>query len=98
MSFDRETLEIRRDGKLITLTGKELALLELLMCTPGKVFSRTAILENVWGYSSDPLTNVVDVYISRLRSKIDADSDTPLIKTVRGFGYKFEDPAVEGCG
>ena len=66
-------------------------LLELLMSAPGKVFSRTAILENVWGYSSDPLTNVVDVHISRLRSKIDSGFPTSLIKTVRGFGYKLEE-------
>ncbi len=93
LTFDRETLQIHRDGRLISLTAKELALLELLMSAPGKVFSRSSILENVWGYSSDPLTNVVDVHISRLRSKIDGDSQTPLIKTIRGFGYKLEETA-----
>ena len=91
LSFDRDTLQVRREGKVIELTAKELALLELLMSAPGKVFSRTAILENVWGYSSDPLTNVVDVHISRLRSKIDSGFPTSLIKTVRGFGYKLEE-------
>ena len=91
LTFDRDTLQVRREGKTIELTAKELALLELLMSAPGKVFSRTAILENVWGYSSDPLTNVVDVHISRLRSKIDSGFPTSLIKTVRGFGYKLEE-------
>ena len=91
LTFDRDTLQVRREGKVIELTAKELALLELLMSAPGKVFSRTAILENVWGYSSDPLTNVVDVHISRLRGKIDSGFPTSLIKTVRGFGYKLEE-------
>lgn len=91
LTFDRDTLQVRREGKTIELTAKELALLELLMSAPGKVFSRTAILENVWGYSSDPLTNVVDVHISRLRSKIDSGFPTSIIKTVRGFGYKLEE-------
>ena len=98
LTFDRETLQIHRDGKSISLTAKEIALLELLMSAPGKVFSRTAILASVWGYSSDPLTNVVDVHISRLRHKIDTDFATPLIKTVRGFGYKIDDTASEQAG
>ena len=63
----------------------------MMMSAPGKVFSRTAILENVWGYASEPPTNVVDVYISRLRGKVDVDFAKPLIKTVRGFGYKIDE-------
>ena len=98
LAFERETLQVSRDGKLISLTAKELALLELLMSTPGKVFSRTSILENVWGFSSDPLTNVVDVYISRLRAKVDVGFPTALIKTVRGFGYKIDDTGPEQAG
>ena len=70
-SLDRELLEVRRGGDTIKLTAKELAILELLMGAPGRVFSRTRILNQVWGYSEDPLTNVVDVYIARLRRKID---------------------------
>jgi DNA-binding response OmpR family regulator len=88
--FDRETLTVRRGDRVIELTAKELALLELLMNSPGKVFSRERILNRVWGYAEDPLTNVVDVYIRRLRSKIDEGSDTTLIKTLRGIGYKLD--------
>lgn len=90
LTFDRETLEVRRGERTIELTAKELALLELMMSSPGRVLSRTRILETIWGYSSDPLTNVVDVYIRRLRLKVDQGHDTPLIKTVRGIGYKLE--------
>ena len=57
---------------------------------PGNVLSRTLILEQVWGYSADPLNNVVDVYIRQLRRKIDDDYDLKLLKTVRGFGYKLD--------
>lgn len=87
--FDRDTLEVHRAGRPVPLTAKELALLELLMSGPGKVFSRSRILSNVWGYDSDPLTNVVDVYIRRLRVKIETDPLGPGIETVRGFGYRL---------
>lgn len=85
-----ETHEVRRGESLIDLTPKEFALLECFMRMPGKVLSRTRILEQVWGYSADPLTNVVDVYIRQLRRKIDDDYDLKLLKTVRGFGYKLD--------
>ncbi len=85
-----ETHEVRRGEALIELTPKEFALLECFMRMPGKVLSRTRILEQVWGYSADPLTNVVDVYIRQLRRKIDDDHDLKLFKTVRGFGYKMD--------
>jgi two-component system OmpR family response regulator len=85
-----ETHEVRRGGVLIELTPKEFALLECFMRMPGKMLSRTRILEQVWGYSADPLTNVVDVYIRQLRRKIDDDHDLKLLKTVRGFGYKMD--------
>jgi DNA-binding response OmpR family regulator len=91
--FDRETLTVRRGAHPIELTAKELALLELLMSAPGKVFSRERILNRVWGYAEDPLTNVVDVYIRRLRSKIDDGHTLPLIKTLRGIGYKLDPSA-----
>lgn len=90
LTFNRETLEVRLGERLVELTAKELALLELLMSAPGKVFSRARILNAVWGMSADPLTNVVDVYVRRLRSKIGAGEDSTLIKTVRGFGYKID--------
>jgi two-component system OmpR family response regulator len=85
-----ETHEVRRGETLIDLTPKEFSLLECFMRMPGKVLSRTRILEQVWGYSADPLTNVVDVYIRQLRRKIDDDYDLKLLKTVRGFGYKLD--------
>ena len=85
-----ETHEVRRGETLIDLTPKEFSLLECFMRMPGKVLSRTRILEQVWGYSADPLTNVVDVYIRQLRRKIDDDFDLKLLKTVRGFGYKLD--------
>jgi DNA-binding response OmpR family regulator len=90
--FDRESLIVQRGGQTIVLTAKELAVLELFMSMPGKVLSRERILNTVWGYAEDPLTNVVDVYISRLRSKIDRAGAPTLIKTLRGIGYKLEPP------
>lgn len=90
--FNRETFTVQRGGRLIELTAKELALLELLMNAPGKVFSRERILNSVWGYAEDPLTNVVDVYIRRLRSKLDQGNTSTLIKTLRGISYKLDKP------
>jgi DNA-binding response OmpR family regulator len=88
--LDRETMEVRKAGRVIDLTAKEFQLLEFLMSAPGKVMSRTRILNKVWGYDSDPLTNVVDVYIRRIRAKLECDPETGLIRTVRGYGYKIE--------
>ena len=88
--LDRDTMRVTRADRPLTLTARELALLELLMSAPGRLFSRERILANVWGTNEDPLTNVVDVYIRRLRSKIDDGSEQPLIHTVRGLGYRLE--------
>jgi DNA-binding response OmpR family regulator len=88
--FDRERMQASRAGRALQLTAKELALLELMMSAPGRLFSRERILANVWGASEDPLTNVVDVYIRRLRAKIDEGHARPLIHTVRGLGYRLE--------
>ncbi|AYM97108.1 DNA-binding response regulator [Acidovorax sp. 1608163] len=88
--LDRESMKATRAGQALTLTARELALLELLMSAPGRLFSRERILASVWGHSEDPLTNVVDVYIRRLRSKIDDGHATALIHTVRGLGYRME--------
>ena len=90
LALDRELIEVRRGGEPIKLTAKELTILELLMSAPGRVFSRTRILNQVWGYSEDPLTNVVDVYIARLRRKIDTPGRAPLLETVRGHGYRLK--------
>lgn len=89
VAFDRAALRVERAGRPVELTAKELALLEFLMSQAGRVVSRARILSNVWGVSEDPLTNVVDVFIRRLRVKLD-DPDARLIATVRGYGYRFE--------
>lgn len=89
--FDREKMQVSRAGAVLALTAKELALLELLMSAPGRLFSRERILSNVWGTHEDPLTNVVDVYIGRLRAKIDTAHRVSLIQTMRGLGYKIQD-------
>lgn len=88
--LDRETMRVTRGGEPISLTARELALLELLMSSPGRLFSRERILANVWGTHEDPLTNVVDVFISRLRAKIDGGRNVPLIHTTRGLGYRLD--------
>ncbi len=89
LKLNFETKEVHRDTTNISLTPKEFALLAYLMNNAGKVVSRTKILENVWGYNTDPLTNVVEVCIRGLRRKVDEEFPTPLIQTVRGFGYKI---------
>jgi DNA-binding response OmpR family regulator len=88
--LDRNTMRVSRNGVPIMLTAKELALLELLMSAPGRMFSRERILSNVWGVSEDPLTNVVDVFIRRVRNKIDLGDGSSLIQTVRGLGYRLD--------
>ena len=90
--LDRESMRATRAGEALNLTARELALLELLMTAPGRLFSRERILSSVWGLNEDPLTNVVDVYIRRLRSKIDEGRPAPLIQTMRGLGYRLEAP------
>ncbi len=88
--LNTETHEVWRGDTRIELTPKEFSMLECFMRMPGRVLSRTRILERVWGYDADPLTNVVDVYIRQLRRKIDDEHELKLFKTVRGFGYKLE--------
>ena len=87
--FDRKSLRFYADGTEIKLTAKELAIIELLMSNPGTLFSRERILNNVWGLNMDPLTNVVDVYIGKLRKKVACGSDSSMIETVRGMGYRL---------
>ena len=89
-------VKMNRDSKIVTvagvdisLTAKELSILELLMANPNRLFSRERILNNVWGTNVDPLTNVVDVYIGRLRKKLGKDK-LPFIETVRGMGYRID--------
>ncbi len=89
LTLNRDSREVRRGSKAISLTRKEFDFLELLMSNPDKVLSRVSILEQVWGYHYDTLTNIVDVYIGYLRKKIDGGAEQKLIQTVRDFGYKI---------
>ena len=79
-----------RAGKEIELQAKEFALLEYLMRNPGRVLTKNQILDRLWNYQFDPQTNVVDVLVFRLRSKVDKDFDQKTIQTVRGVGYVFQ--------
>ncbi|HEY7350505.1 MAG TPA: response regulator transcription factor [Ktedonobacterales bacterium] len=90
LTLDLMRHEARRAGRMIELTAKEFALLEYLMRHPGQVLSRTQIIDHVWRYDLESLSNVVDLYIHYLRDKVDQGFARPLIKTVRGVGYKIE--------
>ena len=91
LTLDRDTQEVHRGGTRLTLTRKEFVLLEYLMSHADKAVSRVSLIEHVWGYHHDTLTNVVDVYIGYLRKKLDAGPGPKLIQTIRGFGYKLTD-------
>jgi len=84
--------QVSRAGKQIGLQPREFTLLEVLMRHANEVVTRTMLLEKVWDYHFDPQTNVIDVHISRLRSKIDKGFSPPLLHTVRGAGYMIHDP------
>lgn len=92
LTLDTVTREARRGGALIELTAREYRLLEFLMRSAGRICSRMAILEQVWDYAFDPGSNLVDVNVKRLREKIDAGFEPKLLHTVRGLGYKIQDP------
>jgi two-component system OmpR family response regulator len=87
LHVDLLTREVRRGATPIALQPREFKLLEFLMRHSGQVVTRTMLLEGVWDYNFDPQTNVIDVHVSRLRSKIDKDFEPPLIHTIRGAGY-----------
>lgn len=87
--LDPATREARRGTRVITLTTKEFAVLEVLMRAPGRVLTREFIGEHAWDDNFDPGSNIIDVYIARLRRKIDAPEETPLLATVRGAGYRL---------
>ena len=91
LEVDRLSQQVRRAGQRIELTAKEYALLEYLAANPGRVFSRTMIIEHVWDQSFEGLTNIVDVYVRHLRAKIDDPFSVKLIRTVRGVGYGLTD-------
>jgi two-component system OmpR family response regulator len=92
LEMDLLRREVRRDGKLIELQPRDFQLLECMMRNAGQVVTRTMLLEQVWDYHFDPQTNVIDVHISRLRSKIDKGFDHAMIQTVRGSGYRLDAP------
>ncbi len=87
------TREVRRGTTMIELTPREFALLEHLLRTPGRVLTRVQICEQVWDYNFDPGTNLVEVYVQRLRKKIDGSASVKLIETIRGVGYRLNAPA-----
>jgi len=89
LTLDLLKHKVTRAGTNINLQPREFRLLEYLMRHTGQVVTRSMLLENVWDYHFDPQTNVIDVQISRLRSKIDKDFEQPLLHTVRGAGYKL---------
>ena len=93
LEIDRLFHRVKRDGKPIELTPKEYALLEYLAANPGRVFSRTMIVEHVWDQSFEGLNNIVDVYVRHLRRKVDDPFPTKLIRTVRGVGYGLAESA-----
>jgi DNA-binding response OmpR family regulator len=92
LSLDTITHQARRGRRDIELTPKEYGLLEYLMRHPGRTLSRTLIRENIWGYDYYGASNVVDVYVRHLRQKLEARGEPPLIQTVRGVGYKIDEP------
>lgn len=91
--LDRLAHRVTRSGEEIVLQPREFRLLEYLMKHAGQVVTRTMLLENVWDYHFDPQTNVIDVHVSRLRSKVDKGFEHPMIHTIRGAGYMVRDTA-----
>jgi DNA-binding response OmpR family regulator len=90
LTLDLITHEVKRGDRKIELTAREFALLERLMRSPGRVFTRVQISEQVWNYDFDPGSNLVDVYIQRLRKKIGDTGPVKLIETIRGVGYRMK--------
>jgi DNA-binding response OmpR family regulator len=92
LTLDTNTRQARRGGNSFELTTREYRLLEFLMRSAGRICGRMTILEQVWEYHFDPGTNLVDVYIKRLREKIDDGFEVKLLHTVRGTGYLLKEP------
>jgi len=95
LEIDRLSQQVRRGGRRVDLTPKEYALLDYLANHPGRVLSRTMIVEHVWDQSFEGLTNIVDVYVRHLRAKVDDMFQLKLIRTVRGVGYKLSDEEAQ---
>lgn len=90
LALDPVRHTVRRGDKTVELTAKEFALLHTLMRRPGQVFTRSVLLDTVWGFSGEVQTNAIEMYVSYLRKKLDRPDDTSCIRTVRGVGYAFE--------
>ncbi|MGO8942244.1 MAG: winged helix-turn-helix domain-containing protein [Syntrophobacteraceae bacterium] len=91
LALDPARRVVLRGGKKIDLTAKEYALLDYFIRNPGRVLTRTMIVEHVWDYNFDSMTNIIDVYVNYLRRKIDSDREHKLIHTVRGVGYVLKE-------
>jgi two-component system copper resistance phosphate regulon response regulator CusR len=89
LELDTGKRNARREGREIPLTTKEFAVLEFLMRNPGRVVTREQIGDHAWDANFDPFSNVIDVYIARLRRKVDGEGERPMIETVRGAGYRL---------
>lgn len=87
LTMDTVTREVHRGGERIDLTDKEFKLLQVFMLHKGQTVTRAMLLQKVWGYSFDPQTNLIDVHMSKLRTKIETDVERPLLKTIRSVGY-----------
>jgi len=94
--IDPVTHSVEREGRLIDLTPKEFALLEYLMYHPNQVVTREMIEQHIWNYDFECESNVIDVYVRRLRRKIDAPFAVKLLTTVRGVGYRLQPPSERG--
>jgi two-component system copper resistance phosphate regulon response regulator CusR len=94
LELDRLSQQVKRGGKRIELTAKEYAILEYLMANPGRALSRSMIIEHVWDQSFDGISGIVDVYMGRLRAKVDHTHPTKLIRTVRGVGYSISEASL----
>lgn len=98
LALDRTSCRVHLNGEELALTATEFRLLDYLMSRPGVVFSREQLLDGVWGHDRAVTDRTVDVYILRLRQKIEADPANPtFIRSVRGFGYSFDQPAAEAA-
>jgi DNA-binding response OmpR family regulator len=91
LTLDPARRVVLRGARKIDLTAKEYALLDYFIRNPGRVLTRTMIVEHVWDYNFDPMTNIIDVYVNYLRRKIDSDREHKLIHTVRGVGYVLKE-------
>ncbi len=92
LEMDLLSRTVTRAGQVIDIQAREFRLLEYMLRHKGQVVTRTMLLEHVWDYNFDPQTNVIDVHVSRLRSKLNRNSQVPLIRTIRGTGYSIDDP------